>query len=142
MARLFGAIAKNHSVDLKQVRASHGRRRVSFDLAVILSFTLVYGLCTSLFTRWLSRICDPASLTILTVLASILASGIGVLVGEVWSWTWESYRLGNGHMSYRVTRIPWAHHRLELFAAGAVLFLLISAFHRRHAWQRVGVRRL
>jgi hypothetical protein len=136
MARLFGAIAENHSVALEQVRASLGCRRVSFDLAVMLSFALIFGLCASFLTRWLARICDPAALTSITFMASVLASAIGVMLGEVWSWTWESYRLGNGHMSYRVIRIPWTHLRLELFAAGAVLFLLITAFHRGHAWHR------
>lgn len=49
---------------------------------------------------------------VMIVYASIIASALGTLLGEVWSLTLENIRLDNGHLSYRVERIPWSHHRL------------------------------
>jgi len=43
-AALFQAIADNHGVTQERVRESLEDRRTSFDLAVILSFAVLYGL--------------------------------------------------------------------------------------------------
>jgi hypothetical protein len=87
MERLFGTVAKNHGVTGEQVRASLGRRRLSFDAAVILSFAVLYGLAASLLTRWLCRIYGPGeglpTVAVMTVFAGLIASGVGVLLGEV-----------------------------------------------------------
>src|SRR5438034_1273743 len=56
----------------------------------------------------------------------------GVLSGEVWSITMESIRLGNDHLSYRTSRIPWKHHGLALFAGGVALYWLVAAWRRYH----------
>src|SRR5262245_38166784 len=83
MARLFGVIATNHGVTFEQVRASLGRRRLNFDAGVILSFALLYGLGASFLSRFLCRIYGLGEglpmVAFMTVLASILASGIGVM---------------------------------------------------------------
>ena len=42
----------------------------------------------------------------------------GVLLGE----QWESIRVGNGHLSYRVGRVAWVRRQGELFAFSVVLF--------------------
>ncbi len=61
---------------------------------------------------------------------SVVSLG-GVLLGEIWSFTAENFRVGNGHLSYRVNRIPWTQHRLGLFAGGVVLFWLLAWLHHR-----------
>jgi len=64
----------------------------------------------------------------MTALAAIAASFFGVLAGEEWSVLVENLRLGNGHLSYRVERIPWAQHRLGLFVGGVILFGILSGY--------------
>ncbi len=135
MMELFQVIAHTHKVSQDDVRRSLGHRRVSFDLAVILSFAVLYGCGASLLVRWLYRIYGPreelTTVVIMTTVASLIASTVGLMFGEVWSGILEALRIGNGHMSYRATRIPWAQHHLGLFVAGIVVFLLIAGFHHR-----------
>ena len=134
MASLFEAIGKNHGVTREQVRQSLAHRPVIPDLAVNLSFALVYGLAASWMARRLWRRYPPDEGWVpgvaLAVITAAFASAAGVLLGEVWSQTAESIRIGSGHLSYRVNRIPWSQHRLGLFAGGVVLFWLIAALHR------------
>lgn len=141
MAALFQKVGSMHKVPEEEVRRSLGRRRASFDLAVIVSFAFLYGWGASLLARWLYQRYGPSeglpTIVVMTVLLSILASIAGVMLGEVWSGIWEIHRLGNDHISYRAARIPWSRHRLGLFVAGAAAFLLIAAFHRRRAMTRI-----
>jgi len=69
---------------------------------------------------------------------SVVASVVGVLLGEVWSDLMENIRLGNGHLSYRLERIPWSHHRLGMFVGGVVLFWLLAAFHQCRRFASLG----
>lgn len=46
------------------------------------------------------------------------------MVGEMWSWLAEGYRVGNEHMTYRVHRLWWVRHRGEMFAISALIFAL------------------
>ena len=39
----------------------------------------------------------------------------------------EVIRVGNGHMSYRADRIPWAHYHASLFALYFALFWSVVA---------------
>ena len=64
-----------------------------------------------------------------TVITSAVVSTAGVLVGEEWSQVAETFRVGNGHLSYRVNRIPWNQHRLGLFIGGVILFWLIVGYY-------------
>jgi hypothetical protein len=134
MARLFRIVAGVHGVSAEEVGRSLGHRRVSFDLAVFFSFALLYGWGASLLSRWLCGLygSSEAKLTviIMTVLVSLLAGTAGVMLGEQWSWIWETYRIGNQHMSYRAFRIPWTHHRGGVFLVGTGAFLLIAGLHR------------
>jgi hypothetical protein len=59
-------------------------------------------------------------------LSLAMAAG-STMVGEVWSWLAEGYRVGNGHMSYRVQRLWCVRHRAELFAGAMIAFWLASA---------------
>lgn len=137
MMDLFRVIAKTHKVSPDEVRRALGHRRISFDLAVILSFAVLYGCGASLCVRLLYRTYrareDLTTVVIMTTIGALLTSTAGVMFGEVWSGILEALRIGNGHMSYRAARIPWTQHRLGFFVAGVVVFLLIAAFHRRRA---------
>lgn len=135
MAALFQVIANNHGVTQEQVRKSLEYRRTSLDLAVILSFAVLYGFAASGMARRLRRrfLFDEGWIagTAVTAIASAVVSLGGVMVGEIWSTTVEGIRIGNGHLSYRVARIPWTQHRLSLFAGGVVLFWLIAGLQQR-----------
>jgi hypothetical protein len=130
MATLFTVIASSHGVTEEQVRSSLGRRPIGIDLAVMLSFALLFGFCASLISRrivqrypiddgWIG----PAVMTMLTAVA---VSAGGVLAGEQWSVMLEGVRLSSGHLSYRMERIPWTQHRLSLFLGGVILVGIIS----------------
>jgi hypothetical protein len=132
MAGLFEAVGKNHGVTPAQVRLALTYRRTGFDLAVLLSFAALYGLGAFLVAR---RICQRFPLAegrglavLVTIIASVLISLGGVMVGEEWSLATETYRIGNDHLSYRVNRIPWNSHRPELFLGGVVLFWAMAGF--------------
>ncbi|MBI1787292.1 MAG: hypothetical protein HYR60_07035 [Acidobacteria bacterium] len=135
MAALFEVIGNNHGVTPQQVRQSLAHRRTSLDLAVILSFAVLYGFAASVVARrvrcrfpldegWLAGV-------VATVMTSAVVSTAGVLLGEMWSLAAETVRIGNDHLSYRVDRIPWNQHRLDFFAGGVVLFWLIAGLHYR-----------
>jgi hypothetical protein len=129
---LFKVIGSSHGVSEEQVRRSLGHRRTSIDLAVMVSFVLLFGFGASLVTRRVVR-SYPAedgwtAPVVMTALVAIAGSVFGVLDGELWSLMLEDLRVGSGHLSYRVERIPWTQHRIGLFLGGAVLIVLISGF--------------
>jgi len=47
-------------------------------------------------------------------------------LGEFWAEAVESLRVGYGHLSYRMSRIPWENHHTAIFAAGILVFWLLS----------------
>ncbi len=131
MASLFSTIAKNHEVTVQQVRDSLARRRLSFDAVVLLSFAAVYWFVASRLAR---RVCrrfpvreSPAATLSFTAVTSLAVSLVGTLLGETWSFYAEGIRLGNQHLSYRATRIPWVSHRMEFFLACVFLYWLAAA---------------
>ncbi len=131
MTALFKVIGSSHGVTEEQVRRSLGRRRTSIDLAVIVSFVLLFGLGASLATRRIVRQ-YPAEdgwfePVVITALAAIAGGVFAVLAGEEWSLLLEGLRVGSGHLSHRVECIPWTHHRLGLFVGGVILFGLLRS---------------
>jgi hypothetical protein len=129
---LFAEIAHIHGVTSDDVLKARGRRPAVVDLTVLLSFVLLYGLVSSrlvggVFSRFPVDVPAPA-LTAIAVM-SAMVSGNGLMSLRLWAETVEIVRRGNGHGSYRVGRVPWSHHRAELFAAGVVLFWLIALLH-------------
>ena len=130
MGTLFEVIAASHRVPPTDVRARLGRRVPSVDLVIFGSFAAFYALAAIAVTRRLGIGYLPerrlTSVTALLV-ASLAASAIGVVAGELWSLLAEGIRVSsNNHMSYRAVRIPWLHHRLAIFAAGVVLFWIVA----------------
>jgi len=65
-------------------------------------------------------------------LSLVFAAGC-TMVGEEWSWVAEGYRVGNGHMSYRAQRLPWARYRGDLFAGALLVFWLAAYESARRA---------
>jgi len=135
MAVLFKIIGNSHGVSEEQIRLALTHRRADLDLAVVLSFIVLYVWATSVIVRRISRHYrghqESSDWLIMTVYTSVIASAVGVFLGEQWSGIMEDVRVGNGHLSYRAERIPWVHHRLEIFIGGVVLFLFLAALARR-----------
>jgi hypothetical protein len=138
MASLFEQIAKEHGVPDALVAGALGRNRTPIDVAINLPFVLLYCLAAAAVARLMWRRYPPAEhgwipgITMALFLSLVMAAG-STMLGEVWSALAESYRIGSGHMSYRMQRLWWARHRSELFAGAATVFCLAAAATARRA---------
>jgi len=135
MATLFEQAAKEHGIAAADVAGALGRNRMLIDVAVNLPFYLLYGLAAAVAARWIWRRYPPGEHgwmagVIMAMFTSLILAAGSTMVGEVWSWTAETYRVGNHHMSYRVQRLPWSQHRLGLFAGALIVFWLAATFSR------------
>lgn len=131
MLALFDRIAIGHGVRAEDVTRALGRNRALVDAAVLLPFGFLYLLGAHRCVRWIWRRYPPGEIgwlsgAIMAMAASFLMASGGTLTGEVWAGLVETYRIGNGHISYRAGRLWWAVHRAEMFAAGWVLFWLLA----------------
>lgn len=134
---MLGAVARTHGVSPDSVRASLARRPVGGDVLVNLSFAALFALIAYGVTGRLNQSFpldggrDSVVAVAAIVMTSMLASGVAVLVGEWYAISIEVFRVGNGHLSDRVQRVPWTHHRVEYFLTGVVLFWLVAALRHR-----------
>lgn len=143
MATLFTEIAKENDVSIQQVYGSLGHNRMYIDLLEVLPFALVYCFVVIAVTRLIWRRYRPddngwiPGLVMILLFSFAFAIG-GIMLGEVWSWIVEHYRVGNPHMSYRAQRLIWSRHPIPLFTGAIVIFWLaaVESAHRmrpRHA---------
>src|SRR5260370_14158266 len=105
-------------------------RDIVADSAVILGFAVLYalagyGLAGVIRRRFPSD--EWRAFAIATVAMSVLASIVGVILGDFWSVLIENLRMGSGHLSYRINRIPWRFHWGAAFICCLVVFLLAAA---------------
>jgi hypothetical protein len=135
MDSLFANVASNDGVTEEQVREAVTQRPVAFDLAVVLSFAVFYFLVANAMAQriWRRFPLQEGGVAgiIATVAVSIVVSAAGVFTGAIWAGIAESIRLGSGHLSYRLDRIPWRHHQLAFFVVGLVLFWIAAAVQSR-----------
>jgi hypothetical protein len=110
-----------------------GRRNFAADIAIILSFLVLYGLLAAvllgrLLRRYPVEESWPVTLA-MTALASLAFGFGGMLLGEQWSAIAENIRvaingdakyLGFGHLGPR--SLPWTRHELGFFVLCVVLF--------------------
>jgi hypothetical protein len=134
MATLFGVIATNHRMDPQQVRESVGRRPAGFDVAVPLSFAMLYslaanGLVGGLLKRFPAGDAVPA--LVATAVMSVIVSAGGLMGLGLWAGAVEMIRFGDTHMSYRVDRMPWSQHSIGLFVSGVILLWAIGLVRYR-----------
>jgi hypothetical protein len=137
MAQLFATISAVHGVRSAQLYAYLGRRPLGVDLAVILSFVVLwYGLLGGYAAGRVRQAFPPTEpwIAVVVVLGAALAfSLLGLGAGDVWCGVAESIRLGSSHLSYRVARIPWNQHRALAFIGGTFLFCAIASFRYRRS---------
>lgn len=132
MASLFEQIAKEHRVPVGLVSGALGRNRGRIDLAINLPYVLLYGLAAIAVARFIWRKYPPTEHgwipgAIMALFLSLVIAALSMMLGEIWSWVAESYRIGNDHMSYRVQRLWWVRHRTEHFAGAVTAFWLAVA---------------
>jgi len=134
---LFEQIAKEHGVPVEQVSSSLGRNRATIDVAESLPFVLLYVFVVAVIVRmnWRRYAPDEQGWTpgiIMALFLSLAFAAGGTLLGEVWFWFMEGYRIGNAHMSYRAGRLFWVRYRPELFAGAVIIFWLAAFEAARH----------
>jgi hypothetical protein len=126
MTMLFAQAAQEHGVPVERVSSALGHNRRYFDAAEVLPFALLYCFLAFGAARLISRRYPIADGWIAFLLVALLCSAGfaagGNMLGEVWSWLVEGYRVGNPHISYRAQRLVWSRHPALLFACGFVLF--------------------
>ena len=123
---LLKQISTSHNVSPREVVQFFGRRSLAIDLTVILLFFLLYALAAMLMAGWLLRRYPPEESMTAALVMSLLCSlafGVGgLLLGDQWSTMAESIRVGSGHLSYRVDRLPWVQHRIDFFVLCVAVF--------------------
>jgi hypothetical protein len=135
VATLFEQVAKEHDVPVERVYGSLWHNRPCFDLAEVLSFALLYCFLAAAGARLIWRRYPSAKgwvpcLAMMSVLSLGFAVG-GTMLGEVWSWFVEGYRMGNSHMSFRAQRLIWSRHPTALLVGAFALFWLAAVVARR-----------
>ena len=132
---LFANVATDDGVTAQAVSAAVTQRPMAFDLAVTLSFAVFYFLVANAMAQRIWRrfpIQDGwIAGVIATAAVSIVVGAAGVFTGAIWAGTAESIRLGTGHLSYRLNRVPWRHHQFALFMVAIALFWIAAAVQSR-----------
>jgi hypothetical protein len=133
MTGLFGVVASKYGVTDTQVRMSLSLRPIYFDVAVIGSFVFFYAWASRKIVRKnAARHAERGKWwnVIVAAYLSVIVATVGLMAGEFWSDSFESIRLGNGHLSDRGERLPWHHHRLAVFVCGLIIFWMLTAVHK------------
>ena len=134
MEAMFQGIAHYHGIDVALVRQYRLKRDIVSDSAVIVGFAILYALVAYYLAGLLRRRFPPdewVAFLIATIAMSLLLSILGVMAGDLWSLSMENLRMGSGHLSYRVDRVPWRQHWGLLFLCGLGVFWLAAAFRCR-----------
>ena len=133
MASVFSILSARHGVDVDVVAEYRLRRNRIADAVVMGSFGVLYlGVVYFLAGLILRRFsAEPVAAVAATVAVSVALGWAGTMLGEVWSILMETARLGRGHLSYRVARIPWVQHRTALFVVCMIAFWAIAAVRYR-----------
>jgi hypothetical protein len=129
MESLFSGVASHHGVEVALVRQYSNERDVVADVAVILSFGLLYlGGVYYIVGRIRRRFSEDesANFWVMTIVLSVGSSLIGLLCGSLWSIAIETYLLNSHHLSYRMNRIPCRRYWLAFLLCGLVAFWSIA----------------
>lgn len=131
--RLIDAVARTHGVGVGDVALARDRipekgldLPVNVPVAVLFVFT-VLAAARAIERRFRDETV-PAIVTL--TIASILLSGLFVLVGEFWTSILQMIRVGSQHVGGRVARLPWKRHEEQIFVIGLVLFWTVMLLQR------------
>lgn len=134
---LFAGLAASRNVSTAEIAAARAQLDSrGFDWLVNAPMAFLYGWLSLIATRRLQARFAEERIAFVTALA-IMSVGLAVAivaVGQLWASGVEVARIGNGHLSYRASRIPWSGHRIETFT------LAIIATWALAVAQRLGMR--
>ncbi len=140
LGALIEQIAKSHNVPPREVVKFFGRRSLAIDVAATLPFVLLYCVLAGMLIGKLRRRYPPEdgwTVALVMIILSSLAFGVGgMMLGEQWSTLVENIRIGTGHLSYRVDRLPWVRHQIGFFVLYVVLFWGVAILRFRARQQR------
>jgi hypothetical protein len=133
--KLFNVVAHTHGVTAAEVVDARSRiahkglyPAINLPMAVLFVLTALY-----IIRRVQRRFSDseilPAAMAVL--LASVVVSGLFVLLGELWEATVLMIRVWNHHVGGRALRLPWQQHRGEIFVLGVLLFWIVALIRYR-----------
>lgn len=127
---LAAQIGQSHHVPPRELKQLFGQRILVADVAMNLPFFLLYCLLAAMVAGSLFRRHPPAdgwtAPLVMVSLCSLAFGTLGTLVGEQCSTLAENLRVGTGHLSYRLDRLPWARHRVAFLVLCVVLFWLAA----------------
>jgi hypothetical protein len=103
---------------------------------------VLYGVAAYIFAGriWRHFTPDEPGFWIMTIALALGISLVGVLAGGLWSIIVEEVRMGTGHLSYRMNRIPLRQHWVVLFVCCIGIFALAALIHCRVALRSRAVR--
>ena len=133
MKTLFQGVANHHGIDVAVVRQYSRNRDVVIDAAVILSFGILYAVVAYIFAGRIRRRFPRGEpgFWVMTLTMAVGVSLVGVAVGNLWAIIIEEFRLGSGHLSYRMNLIPLRQHWAVLIVCGFVIFGLAGLIRSR-----------
>jgi len=140
MDSMFNQLATHHRVEVDIARQYRLERDIVFDSAGFLIFGVVYTVVAYYVAGRIRRRFPPgeSGFWIMTITMSVCAALVGVVVGNLWAIVLETVRLNSGHLSYRMSRIPWRQHWAVLYICGFVIFVITAAIRSRVGLQVKG----
>ena len=135
-AQLYATVATQHSVTPQAVAAAVADRREWLDAIMMTGLAIGFIGVARLASAFMLRgaLADSRALAVGMILVAALVAGVvAVMAGGMFIGLIESVRVGNGHMSYRVDRLPLRHRPIEAFAVSAAVFAVVAAAQYRRA---------
>lgn len=129
LAPLFEHIAGLHGVALTDLEAARQRigdrgSNLIVNGPVAIAMILLAALMLRRAGRRFSIAEEPLAVVTATAFCAVLMGGATIGAGRLGEALVETVRLGNGHLSYRGLRLPWAQHSFEYGIVAAVAFSL------------------
>ena len=137
-ATLVADIGQRHGVDPHALDELRGQRPLMVDVAVGLSFAVLYLLLSALLAEGLVRrftVDELVPAVVASGLVAVVVSAVAMLALPVWAGVIEVIRLDNMHLSYRAFQLPWPHHRAAVFFTALLLFLAVTGARYRRQQQ-------
>lgn len=138
-ATLTATVARGHDVTVADVEQAAARipakglnLRVNVPVALLFLYVVLFSV-RSIQRRFAG---EPIPVSITLVMASVLVSGLFVMVGEFWTSILQMIRVGSFHVGGRVRELPWPRHEREIFLIGVAAFWVVALF-RTAALRRV-----
>jgi len=128
-AGLTGVVARSHGVSVAEIESARARiPDKGLDLGVNVPVALLFLMVVVLTMRLIERrfAGEPAPMAVTLVIASVLVSGLFVMVGEFWTSILQMIRVGSMHVGGRVHDLPWLRHERQVFTLAAIVFWTVA----------------